>query len=527
MSKLTNKPIGSTYKERLLRHIAREELAKRWLQYLVEGLHILLLWSIGLFMTGLLYQIFNLSGSFERSSPRILAAGVVGVVLSSGILVVVLAATTHALVYEASPFGGPFSKVLFKLTSVMSVLFKRLMDVLDEMAYRVDQPCGRIRFYRILPVVGKVVAWPLWFCSMLVDSWRIELDEDDREKLIGAFMELTAEASDPKLLERAVGSFSYVEWSATGGESQESEDQLKKTWNRLSSTDTSVRVHETLREWVLPFVKYCVEHNKKIGEDIMDSIFRTYPMPTRFPAEVLFASFYTRNPDLRHLAALPSEECIAGVLCSYNLEGRLQGWQDVFNLAQAYCEYLLIMRKGDDVTRILSHVDRLDLIKSYIRYPGYIDFSLVEFTVEGHKHEILSTINQFIKTVDQSRLSPRSFADVFIILADPPPSDIDLSPIIDYLSQHPHNYTWERTSETVIAYLNSFGVSKITYHAALRRFLQQCLDLELRHPFERGMIRASDETRDRARVLLSGQSLPPESNNTNLAQEPSLSFPES
>ncbi|KZS88947.1 hypothetical protein SISNIDRAFT_489605 [Sistotremastrum niveocremeum HHB9708] len=50
MSKLTAKPVGNTYRERLLRHIAREALAKRWLGYLVEGLHILLLWSIGLFM---------------------------------------------------------------------------------------------------------------------------------------------------------------------------------------------------------------------------------------------------------------------------------------------------------------------------------------------------------------------------------------------------------------------------------------------------------------------------------------------
>ncbi|KZS88634.1 hypothetical protein SISNIDRAFT_489875 [Sistotremastrum niveocremeum HHB9708] len=498
MSKLTTRPVGSTYKERLLRHLAREELAKRWLGYLVEGLHILLLWSIGLFMTGLLYQILNLSGSFERSTPRIFAAWVLGIILSSSIMVVVLAATTHALVYEVSPFGGPFSKVLFKSARVLSVSFDWLEYKVDKIAAWLDRRIKSIPFYRILPAGCKIIAWPLWLCALLVDDWRIDLDQGDREKLVGAFMDLIAEASDPKLLERAVGSFSYVEWFEDG---EGTADQLAKTWNRLTATDTSIRVRETLRARMTQFVKDQNEKSKEITPKQIQVLASVCPLADRFIAEVYYASFRADNTDLRPLALLPLEECVARVLCSYNHEGKLGDRQTIFHLAEKHCHDLLEEGKGDDVTRILSHVNRLDLLKTHIQFPYVIYSDVVEFIVKDRKHEILRGINEFVKMVDQSRLGPRSLSQVFLVLASPPPTDIDLCPLIDYISRHPYNLTWKETSDTIIAYLTSFGVSQFSDSTAVLRFLEQCVD----NPFldvDNHLCFNSDDTRAHARDLL-------------------------
>ncbi|KZT33203.1 hypothetical protein SISSUDRAFT_434557 [Sistotremastrum suecicum HHB10207 ss-3] len=100
--------------------------------------------------------------------------------------------------------------------------------------------------------------------------------------------------------------------------------------------------------------------------------------------------------------------------------------------------------------------------------------------VEDRRHEILREINEFVQEVGQSRLGPLSLSSVFSVLASPPPTDIDLSPLIDYLSRYPHGRTWKETSDTIIAYINSFGLSQICSSVAVRRFLHLCVDPEYR-----------------------------------------------
>ncbi|KZS86355.1 hypothetical protein SISNIDRAFT_492029, partial [Sistotremastrum niveocremeum HHB9708] len=505
MSKLTNRPEGNTYKERLLRHVERERLAKPYLRLLVEGLNGLLLLSIGLFVYGLLSQIWNLSGSFEEVAPRLLATWVLGLLLSLGILGVVLGANAHALVYEASPFGGPSSRLLFRSAGRMAKYYEPWMVRVGRLANGLDGTYqNRVwAFRRIVPFVGRVIASPLWLSSLLVANWRVGLELNDKKKLLTTYMDLIAEASDPKLLERAVASFSYVEWLKGGGQSQESVDRLKKTWNRLTATDTSVRVRETLRVRIAPFVKFCADYHMKINGGVMQSIISTYHTPTRLQAEVYYASFADNNADLRPLAALPFEECIARVLCSYTHKGKLGDRERIFDLAEEHCKDLLQEGKVDDVTRILSHVNRLDLTKSFIQYPHYIYHpSVVEFIVKDHWHELLSGINQFVKTVDQSRLSPLSLSYIFYVLASPPPTDIDLSPLIDYFSRHADCYTWEdTTSDTIFGYLDSFGVSQFSDSTAVRRFLEQYVNTEFRDE-DGDKYPTSDETRARAGELL-------------------------
>ncbi|KZS88962.1 hypothetical protein SISNIDRAFT_489619 [Sistotremastrum niveocremeum HHB9708] len=445
MSKLTTRPEGSTYRERLLRHLAREALAKRWLRILVEGLHIILLGSIGLFMTGLLYQLRNLAGSFDEDAPRLLITWKVGLSFSSVILAVVAAATIHALFYEVSPFGGPFSKLLLKIIKLLSKLLDIVTKPLGTLIEWLDECISWIPWRPIMLVLVILTMAPLFLACLLIEEWRVKFDTKDKEKLVGAFMDLIAEASDPKLLERAVGSFSYVEWFQNG---EGAADQLEKTQNRLLATDTSVRVRETLRTRAKQFVPSDSQQFRDMGQRLTrDHVqcflgLRSYPL--YFRNQLLETAFEPDNSDLRPLAALPFEECVARVLCSYNHKGKLGDRGKIFYMAEDHCHNLLYKGTRDDVTRILSHVDPLDLIKSIIQHPRGVWYDLVDFLVKDRKHEILREINEFVKTVDQSELGPLSLSQVFIVLASPPPTEVDLSPLIDYISRHPHWDTWRR-----------------------------------------------------------------------------------
>lgn len=504
MSKLTNRPEGNTYKERLVRHLERERLAKPWLRLLVEGLHVLLLCSIGLFVSGLLYQLWNLGGSFKENVPRLLITWGLGIFLSLSILSVVLGASMHALIHEASPFGGPFSRTLFMATRKMAGSFESWMKQVEGVAGWLDDrfKYRRRPFRKVLRILGQMIAAPLWLSFQLVNVWRVELRLNADQKLWTAYMDLIAEASDPKLLERAVGSFSYVEWVWSQGQSQGSVDRLKKTWNRLTATDTSIRVRETLRSRIFPFVKHCAENNVNISEDVMHSIIKSYTFSTHFSAEVLSASFDADNADLRPFAALPFEKCIAHILCSYSHPGKLGDRERIFDLAQEHCHDL--EGKGVDVTRIFSHVNPLNLIKSFIQFPGVISYRLVRLIVKDHKLEILRQINEFITTVDQSRLGPDSISWVFLALADPPPTTIDLSPLIDYLSRHPYRWTWEHTSTLIMSYLTSYPLSKLSDRTAIRQFLNRHVDAEFcdEHGYR---YLTSAQARAQARILLAGE----------------------
>ncbi|KZT38017.1 hypothetical protein SISSUDRAFT_1047589 [Sistotremastrum suecicum HHB10207 ss-3] len=507
MSKLTNRPEGGTYKDRLLRHLERERLAKKWLRYLVEGLHVILLWSIGLFVSGLLSQLWNLSGSFEKTAPRLLATWVLGLLLSLSILGVVLGATFHALIYEASPFGGPFSRLIFLAAKAMAGSFEPWMEQVAKAARWLDNiyKIRRRPFQRILPSLGRVIGGPLWMSSKLVDAWRVQLNLKDGDRLLTTYMDLIAEASDPKLLERAVASFSFVEWLQNRDQSHEELAQLKKTWDRLTATDTSLRVRETLTARARQFVPSDSQKLRGSGERVTRELVQFFCAIHSYPEEfrdlLLETAFQRDNADLRPLAALPFEECVARVLCSYNHKGKLGDRERIFDWAEIHCYNLLEEGKVDDVTRILSHVDRLDIIKSFIQYAGFIYPSVVEVIVKDHEDEVLRKINDFVKEVDQFKLGLESLSEIFSVLASPPPNDIDLSPLIDYLSRHPHWFTWEETSDTIISYLDSFNLSQISDSTAVRRFLERCIDNGFCDENGR-WCSTSVQTRARARELL-------------------------
>lgn len=187
MIKLTTRPAGGTYQERLLRHVAREKSAKRWLKYLVEVLHILLLVSIGLFMAGLLYQLRELCDAFEETLPRLLMTWRLASILSSVIFLVILAATVHALRHEVSPFGGYTSTGIHQLISYADVLLTIIADSEDKFVAKSRVwlgdgwgVCVWIPM-TIFTWVGMVcLTLPLWLPALAVGLWRLEyaVDED-------------------------------------------------------------------------------------------------------------------------------------------------------------------------------------------------------------------------------------------------------------------------------------------------------------------------------------------------------------
>ncbi|KZS88963.1 hypothetical protein SISNIDRAFT_489620 [Sistotremastrum niveocremeum HHB9708] len=223
--------------------------------------------------------------------------------------------------------------------------------------------------------------------------------------------------------------------------------------------------------------------------------------PNPFNPSFLSESLDKHNADLRALFLLPFEECVARVLCSYNRRGKLGDRRRIFDLAQKHCDDLLDEGKTDDVTRILSHVDPLNIIKSFIRHPGAISSPLLEFIVKDSNHAILRQINQSMKWIDQSRLIPHSLSSVFLALASSPRIDIDLSPLIHYLSEHPDWLTWDKTSTKLITYIEAYPLPQISDRTTLRRFLDHCVDTEFRDKYNTPY-RTSDESRARAEYLL-------------------------
>ncbi|KZS90872.1 hypothetical protein SISNIDRAFT_518225 [Sistotremastrum niveocremeum HHB9708] len=495
MSKLINRPKGGTYQHRLLRHLSREQAIKRWLKYLVEGLHLMLLGSIGVFMTGLLYQLHALGGSFETEPTILIVTWWLGVCLSS-VIFLVIAVTT-------SPVCGLLFMIIPKLiSSISKALIKRLGDI----GYWIDRWCDQRISWFPWYLISRVLASPVWLALHLIDRlicWcqgKSESPKRIKDRLVRVYTELIADASSPGLLERAVASFSYLEWIHSG---KVSLDQLEKTFNRLMSTDTSIRVRETVTARVAQFVRKSAEHSSKIHDDLLLFLHKHYPLSIYFPALVLSCSFEKDNEDLRQLSSLPSHQSIARVLCSYNHPGKLGERQTLCSLAERHCAELILEGKSDEVVQLFSFINPPDLIKSYIQRPHDIRLDVVRFLVQGRKIEFLKEINHFLDSaVDDSRISPSSLSQILLLLIDPLPTTLDLSPLINYISHHPDSHTWHEISDAIGAYLGAFTVTKLHCQEAAHRFLQLCISSDDIHDEEGNPLVTSDETRARAHLLL-------------------------
>ncbi|KZS86546.1 hypothetical protein SISNIDRAFT_471705 [Sistotremastrum niveocremeum HHB9708] len=303
--RLTIRPNVKSWRARTFWHIERMRRAERWIQILMEVLYRMLLTSIGLFMTALLYQLWNLSGSFEERATILIATWSLGVILVMGIVCTMIATTYHAVRYQGSVFEGMVSKAiigeadlgLLKIVTrgreAAGAMKRRLRKIKPRAWLRYGWE--RLRTANLMDSLKTVMQWVRadvirkdrrpFVCWVKHIAWRglvrlvntarsrvekmkdwvqlnrIKVECDSAERLLGTYLDQIADASDPTLVERAAASFRYRDWVQYGSGST---DLLKKVIERLTATDMSIRARETVAVQLFRFQSWIVPRQEEI-----------------------------------------------------------------------------------------------------------------------------------------------------------------------------------------------------------------------------------------------------------------------
>ncbi|KZT32699.1 hypothetical protein SISSUDRAFT_1133015 [Sistotremastrum suecicum HHB10207 ss-3] len=445
VGKLLSRPIGETHRERTMRREARKRLAYGWIKPLVTILYWSLLFSISLFIFGLLYQLRNLSTSFDQPAPILETTWSLGIILAALILGTIAVTTIHAIRFESSLFEGLLSELIVKILRRFEGRWK-------------------------------------W-----IKNWRVSVDWKSPECLYRTSMELIAEANDPKLLDRVASSFSYLAWVWFGRESIE---LLDRAYDRLMASDTSIRVRETVIAQMSRFAKICQEYPPAVEEPLgmydFDHILRyRYSLPSDFPARATILSFQENNGDLLEVGALPVNECIAKILCTYDQDKRLGDRRRLFEAALRHCASLVATGKQDDVMQIISHVDYIAVVRSFMRAPDRwmrYSQSFFPFLVRDRQAETLLHVNEFLRNLP----SDINFDNVSFILSVilsselPLPVTIDFSPIFAHVTHGLHDQSWGDSSASLLRYLEECDMSVVSDPHALWTFLECCAYPDIR-----------------------------------------------
>ncbi|KZS92690.1 hypothetical protein SISNIDRAFT_509706 [Sistotremastrum niveocremeum HHB9708] len=467
VGRLLSRPDGKTHRERTMRHEARKSLAYGWIKPLVAVLYWSLLLSIGLFIAGLLYQLRNLSSSFDQTAPILETTWSLGVILAAVILGTIAATTIHAIRFDSSPFEGLVSKFVV----------------------------------RILQRLERRWRW--------MEKWRASVNWESNRDLFKTYMQLIAEANDPKLLDRVAPSFSYLAWVLWGNGSI---DVLRGTYGRLMASDTSNRVRETVWAQISRFANYCQRYPREVEgtlseNDFDDFLCDHYVIPSDFPAWATIISFQENNRDLRDVGTLSVEECIAKILCTYDQNRKLGNREQIFANVVDHCNSLVRGGNEDDLTKILSHVDHLSVVRSLMRAPGTIFFSSVNFLPVLFRHcqaGILLHVNEFLKD-PPSNVNDGNVSDVLDALLTPNsplPLGADLSPIIASVTRNVYWISWARVSASLVLYLEACEVSGLSDPNVVFEFLQLCVDTRFTSTDLDPGLDTSEDTRARAQDIL-------------------------
>ncbi|KZS86547.1 hypothetical protein SISNIDRAFT_491857 [Sistotremastrum niveocremeum HHB9708] len=433
--KLTTKPKLNSWRERTLWHMHRMKRAEGWLRALMEVLYWFLLLSIGLFMSAILYQLWNLSTSFEERATILVATWGVGVVLVSGIAVTMVGTTYHAVRYEASVFEGVVSRAI--IGDIDLGLVKGLKSGYRQIRKSISRgwrKIGGVALMERLKGGRKTTRQSLWIMreeSRSTDkssdtfSWRrrrraaealrktfdwmktfrIKVNRHSEDELMNAYYELLADTSDPILLERAAASFCYRDWVLYG---EGSIDQLKKALDRLMATDTSFRVRETVNaqfsrfstwipvrrreieekrefrayadrwaregdEFFMARSKTREEEAKKDEEEERRTIQLTNFLLSQRKDKISpsFTPTWENCADILDLLSLPIDKFVAKCLCIDDHNNNLGKHHSIFHVSVEHCFRLLSANKFDDVTRIVSHVDLFPAVRSFVLAHSY------------------------------------------------------------------------------------------------------------------------------------------------------------
>ncbi|KZS95583.1 hypothetical protein SISNIDRAFT_464583 [Sistotremastrum niveocremeum HHB9708] len=481
VGKLLSRPSGKTHRERTMRYEARKKLAYGWIKPLVAVLYWSLLFSIGLFIAGLLYQLRNLSISFDQTTPVLETTWGLGIVLAAMLIATIAATTIHAIRFESSPFEGILSGFVVKIVRRSEKRWK-------------------------------------W-----INKYRVSVDWNSLKgggALFKTYMEIIAEANDPKLLDRVAPSFSYFAWVKCGEGAMET---LERAYNRLMASDTSTRVRETVRAQISRFAKICREDpwlvRDELGKnDLSNFLHDRYSLPSQFPAWATIASFSKNNRDLHDIGALPVDKCIAQILCTYDQNRQLGYRRQIFEAAVHHCRSLLAQGNEDDVVRILSHVVRLSFVRSYMRAPDLwfnVSNDFLTFLVRDSRAEILIHVNEFLEDPPSNVNHYHVFHILFALLYPEParPLGIDLSPVIAFVTHRLHQSFWAQISDSLVLYLGECDLSALSDPTAVLQLLQLCVDPDSLDE-DGNRLLTTEETRTRARDILNtlqaqGIPLPP------------------
>lgn len=476
-------------------------------------------------MFGLLYQLRILglgtgTGEGVESGPlkRVVATWGLGVVLEGSVLLVMVAATVHGVIYDVSPFSGPFSRSILSFIKFLSSTFHSSMEYMSEIADRLDNLIDSIPFYRIFPPLTRCILFIPYLASLFQNSI-VTLKSSNPKEFIEAYLSLLSQSNDPKLLERAISSFSLLDWvkycSGNGNwhDAGLSVKKLNKAYTRLTASDASFRVHQTLKSRLRSFIRGCREGGITPHQLQLEYLIYRCSFPDEFAVAVGLCSLGENNSDLARLADEGMsgggeegfEKCIVGVLKSYQDAGKGGGKvgyrRHVYDLAQGYCETLIntttssnsstspnspnspstsavaVADARNSLSKIFSGVDPGDLIKSFVQSPFETYPLLIEFVAKGKKKRFMRILIEFVEDCEKKgeagRVSTACLCEVFIILASPSPSDndpeaiadtnvdeddsegseidLDLTPFLNHITKYPDYFRWSQTTDILLS----------------------------------------------------------------------------
>ncbi|KZT41682.1 hypothetical protein SISSUDRAFT_233291 [Sistotremastrum suecicum HHB10207 ss-3] len=490
-ARLIATPLGKTNLERALARERRMLSAEGKMRLLMGVLVWTLLISIAFFVLGFLIQLWELSFSFGGSAPILVVGGGIATGLSLIILGIILVTTLHAATTENSPFESPLSNALTPFLRWIRRRVRRPGHGATDLAKRKDRS-GDTHSTGDTKDLASVIQW----------------QKDDRPDVVAlkTYAKLVLNTNDVEILERAVPSFEFGQWYDAG-------DRLLPVFHavreRFLATDTSFRVKETVHKQ-LAYLKTWKGWREQEGvwrtnlkandftrwcqAQCLELIDRSRGSRREFfPPLAFLNSFEEDNMDLRHLGRRSNEQCVARILCTFDSDDELGDRVPIFRCAVEACNRLLRDGGTDQVTAILSHVERASVLRSFVRNPYMRSrtlANLVAFITKGNETEILNELSDFFSDLPEmsvvsdddqhplpvcsllEHLLPSSLSDIIV-----PPS-LDLSPLLGLVNQH-SLYEW--SSRTLTHYLNQGGFDKLSdLHPALKLW-EFCRDVHDRY----------------------------------------------
>ncbi|KZS88851.1 hypothetical protein SISNIDRAFT_489695 [Sistotremastrum niveocremeum HHB9708] len=548
--KLTIKPTVQSWRARTMWHVERMQLAEIWLKLLMEILYRLLVLSIALFMSGLLYQLRILADSFGGRATILLRAWELGIVLTSCIAFTMGGTTYHAVRYEASVFDGMVSKVIIALCR------EHQPPGQDQLGLR--QGGGELEDTIKVVRIAKYLRGRVGACELSPYGEDMEVEDGMAEafRRMGAGearqpdhsspamdkAPLNPSRIEPGLLERAAASFSFSHWVQHGGGTV---DDLWTVRTRLNATDTSFRVRETINAQIPRFRAWLAGRHKEIEDNRKERYAHEERLRERGGFELHLEALedeakkedeeehraieltqfllnqrtdrisgkFTPTRDncagILELIGLPFDVFVAKCLCVHDRDDHSGNHHDIFHASVNYCEALR-SRQSEGVTQILSHLDTFSAVRSFILDSQYLPWydRVLDLIIDDRGIDVLFHLNQFVSQPrDWSTVDPAGLSSVFLLAAGSPaqlhnlPSETDLSPIIGHLARRPLSHNWRQASSVLITYLEARDFSTLSDLAGVHTFLQRCVDPAFLPDKDEGY-QTSGETRDIAFALL-------------------------